>query len=271
MGYTFCSDNFDIRQIADSGQCFRMIPVTTGNKHGYRTIYKGHYVEVYQESGSNKVEVSCDEDTFNNVWREYFDLDTDYSSYADRLIMLNDNYITKAYQYGKGIRILKQDPFEMLISYIISQQKRIPNIMATVEKLCKVYGTKVMDEFTKKEYYTFPNSDEILSDVSKLDDLKLGYRDKYIIAACEDVRSVGIEWFTKGNVYERAMTVKGVGPKVANCYALFGCHQLNRFPIDTWINKILSREYPGGINLTGCEDFAGLIQQYMFYYERSIS
>lgn len=264
-------NNFNIQQIADSGQCFRMVKVPINGKVGYKTIYKEHYIEIYQDSCSSTIEASCDLETFKNIWEDYFDLKVNYSDYENRLLGLNDKYITNAYNYGKGIRILRQEPFETLISFIISQQKKIPNIMKTVDNLCNVYGTKLEDKFTGKKYYTFPSAEDILSDISKLDDLKLGYRDKYIIDACENVKRLGIEWFSTVDVYNRALTIKGVGAKVANCYALFGCHDLSRFPVDTWINRILLREYPEGLYLTNCQDFAGLIQQYMFFYERSIN
>lgn len=264
---------FDIHQIAISGQCFRMTRVM-GKKntftYGYRTIYKDHYIEVYQNAGEEYIYVTCSEEIFNKVWAEYFDLTTDYNDYATRLKNMNDTYINMAFEYGSGIRILRQDKFEMLISYIISQQKRIPNIMETVENLSKKYGRKLSDEFTGVTFYSFPDAETILAGgLDGLGDLKLGYRDKYIIDACQKVKKQGIEWFSGPNAYDRALEIKGVGAKVANCYTLFGCHDLTRFPVDTWIKKILAREYPGGLYLPGCRDFAGLIQQYMFYYERN--
>lgn len=268
-------DNFDIKQIADSGQCFRMFEVYRGNKESidgiktFNTVHNGNYIEISQGPNKQFIEVSCDEKTFNDIWYMYFNMDADYAKIKQRLTELNDAYIYTAYEFGSGIRILRQDAFEALISFIISQQKRIPSIMEAVGNISKLCGTNLKDEFTGRHYTTFPSPQQILDKRDKLHTLKLGYREEYIIDACTRVLAQGIEWFTGENAYDRALQIKGVGPKVGNCYTLFGCHQLDRFPIDTWINKILAREYPNGLNLGDCEDIAGIIQQYMFFYERN--
>lgn len=262
------TDNFNINQIANSGQCFRLRQKPGGKV--FSVVSGDYYTEVYQTG--NKVEFTATEEQFNSYWRHYFDLDTDYRLYEKPINDLGSNYISSAYRYGKGIRILNQDPFETLISFIISQRNNIPRIAKTVESMSVKYGNKMVDSQTGAIYHTFPSASSILLNERQLDlDGSLGYRFSYVIGAAKEVEKLGMSYFTDlKTAYGRAISLYGVGPKVASCYTLFGLHDLSSFPIDKWMSLIIDERFNGSINLKGCGDIAGLLQQYMFYYERGL-
>jgi len=254
-------DNFNLKQIVDSGQVFR----AWDNNDGTFTFI----------SGDKKITLSQDEEVTDPYWRHYFDLDTDYSKFINA-IDPNDKYLTDAANFGSGIRILNQDPWEMLISFIISQQNNIPRIRNCIEKLCEACGTNMGD------YYAFPSADEILDlSLDGLYAIGLGFRSMYIFRTAvkytygkviSDTSEFFIdEWkrLSSIDLYTELLSLYGVGPKVANCVMLFGYHRLEAFPIDTWMKKIIDREYNGYFDTSKYEEFAGVLQQYMFYYERN--
>lgn len=266
MGYKLKKpDYFNLRDISYSGQCFRFNYI---GEDKYSTIYKDNYIEL--KDLGEELEVSCNKKTWENIWVKYFDLDTDYSKYEEVIKNLGSeyDYIKKAFEYSKGIRILRQDSFEMLISYIISQRNRIPKIKDAVERLSLEFGRELRDKFTGNIFYTFPNEMELSPKVEDYMAMKLGYRDTYVARAVQDVRERGIEYFSD---FDKVKILYGVGEKVANCYLLFGRHDIARFPVDVWIKKILVREFDEHLDLTPFKEFAGIVQQYMFYYERMTS
>ena len=285
--------NFNLRQIADSGQCFRMVPCDPNRSQtAYRVISGRHFLIV--EQTGDEVTFHCLSDEFA-FWEHYFDLKTDYDTYI-RAIDPMDDYLSRAAAFGSGIRILNQDLWEMVITFIISQQKTIPAIRALVEMLSKKYGTRhKIPPTVSGYYYAFPSPEEL--NRASLDDLlalKLGYRAKYIKRICEDVCSgkLDLDRLRKLNYadsMEVLLSCYGIGVKVANCICLFGLHHIGAFPVDTWIKKILLREYAPKSHCTGhvpetrlCEalieenfskypGFAGVLQQYIFFYERDFS
>lgn len=285
--------NFNLRQIADSGQCFRMVPCDPNRSQtAYRVISSGHFLIV--EQTGDEVTFHCPNDEFA-FWEHYFDLKTDYDTYI-RAIDPMDDYLSRAAAFGSGIRILNQDLWEMIITFIISQQKTIPAIRALVEALSEKYGTRnKIPPTVSGYYYAFPSPEEL--NRASLDDLlalKLGYRAKYIKRTCEDVCSgkLNLDRLMKLNYadsMEVLLSCYGIGVKVANCICLFGLHHIGAFPVDTWIKKILLREYAPKSHCTGhvpetrlCEaliaenfskypGFAGVLQQYIFFYEREFS
>ena len=282
--------NFNLRQIADSGQCFRMIPCDPNHSQtAYRVISGRHFLIV--EQTGDEVTFHCLSDEFA-FWEHYFDLKTDYNTYI-RAIDPMDDYLSRAAAFGSGIRILNQDLWEIIITFIISQQKTIPAIRALVEALSEKYGTRYkIPPTVSGYYYAFPSPEEL--NRASLDDLlalKLGYRAKYIKRTCEDVCSgkLDLDHLRKLNYadsMEVLLSCYGIGVKVANCICLFGLHHIGAFPVDTWIKKILLREYAPKSHCTGhvpetrlCEalieenfskypGFAGVLQQYIFFYER---
>ena len=282
--------NFNLRQIADSGQCFRMIPCAPNDPQtAYRVISSGHFLIV--EQNRDEVIFHCPDDE-SAFWNHYFDLGTDYGAYI-RTVDPADKYLSKAAAFGSGIRILNQDLWEMIITFIISQQKTIPAIRALVEALSEKYGTRY--ELSSGYYYAFPTPEEL--NHASLDDLlalKLGYRAKYIKRTCEDVCSGKMDLdrlrgLNYSDSMEALLSCYGIGVKVANCICLFGLHHIGAFPVDTWIKKILLREYAPKSRCTShipesrlCEalieenfskypGFAGVLQQYIFFYEREFS
>ena len=285
--------NFNLRQIADSGQCFRMVPCDPNRSQtAYRVISGRHFLIV--EQTGDEVTFHCPNDEFA-FWEHYFDLKTDYDTYIQAIDPMDD-YLSRAAAFGSGIRILNQDLWEMIITFIISQQKTIPAIRALVEALSEKYGTRYkIPPTVSGYYYAFPSPEEL--NRASLDDLlalKLGYRAKYIKRTCEDVCSGKLDLDRlRGMDYadsmEALLSCYGIGVKVANCICLFGLHHIGAFPVDTWIKKILLREYAPKSHCTGhvpetrlCEaliaenfskypGFAGVLQQYIFFYEREFS
>lgn len=268
--------NFDLEQIADSGQCFRWRKIDEGK---YLIPAYDHIVTVAQSG--EKFEFSCTEAEYQIIWKHYFDLELDYGKII-AAIDKNDTFLKKAAEYGSGIRILNQELWEMIISYIISQNNNIPRIKKGIEAVCDRYKAVICKdeqdnlEKTENEIYGFPH----LTDIEKnggrqsLSELGLGYRDEYIWLMCEyeHENKVFFDNLRKCD-YEQSMKMlmehKGIGRKVANCISLFGLHHLDACPIDVWMKKIIDEEY-GGIQPKWMSDrYAGIYQQYAFFYKRS--
>lgn len=264
-------DNFNLKQIADSGQCFRMHPCSDAAGDGvcsYYILSSGHFLKISQNH--DQFLFDCPEEDMA-FWDHYFDLDTDYAAMI-RSIAPKDRYLTKAAEYGSGIRILRQDPWEMIITFIISQQKTIPAIQNLVESLSRKYGTRMYMSsaevdmsagtccrehsgrclYQPDSFYTFPSPEQLnQASLEDLLELKLGYRAKYIKKVCEDACAGTLDLKKLSSMdYEKAMeylqSFYGIGEKVANCICLFGLHHIDAFPVDTWIRKILMEEYAPG-------------------------
>lgn len=266
---TQIADDYNLDLISDSGQCFRWVKDDTGS---YRIIHHEHCLRIrYLEN--NTFVLSCLEDEYRNVWYDYFDFGTDYRSVRKRVNREEDPFLADACEYGKGIRILRQDPWEVLVSFIISQNKNIPAIKKSVELLCEATGKRQEDD--EGSYYLFPTPEEILSlSDETLAACRLGYRCRYVKAAALDVANGKLDLGQLKNETEEATikeltNVYGVGVKVASCVSLFGFHHMDAFPIDVWIRRILDNEYPGGYPKEKYSPYNGIYQQYMFYYYRA--
>lgn len=264
--------NINIKQIADSGQCFRMNPM---EEDKYNLVAYGRYLELVQIN-EHTVELDCSEDDYELIWHGYFDMDYDYGNVVDSLIKGNDLFLKEAAEYGRGIRILRQGPFEMLISYIISQNKNIPAIKSCIEAICKRFGeAKESPNDKGRVYYTFPKPGALAAaDPKELRELKTGYRDEYIIQAAQAVAdgTLDLKRLADASFQEAFQTLigmKGIGEKVANCICLYGLHKIDGFPVDVWIKKVLKEIYQNNFPLEKYAGYAGIIQQYMFYYMRS--
>ncbi|WP_027206436.1 DNA-3-methyladenine glycosylase family protein [Butyrivibrio fibrisolvens] len=276
---------FDLAQIADSGQCFRWIRIFEDKEAGatsdiesekirYRIIAFGKILKIEQDMTTGLVTMDCSDTDFDNIWKGYFDLDTDYGKIIDR-IPEGDSYLKRAASACDGIRIIRQNPWETLITFIISQRKNIPAIKASVEKICKAAGS-VIGEADGEKLYAFPTPEQLSS--LSMDDLNacsLGYRAQYIYkaarAAVDGVVDLG-KWKSLGDedLFDKLCSLYGVGKKVANCTMLFGFYRLDSFPIDVWMNKIQAKYYPEGFPIEAYRPYGGVMQQYMFAYERSI-
>lgn len=258
--------DFNIRQIAESGQCFRMRALENGH---YSITAMGRYLEICQKEET--VTFFCDEEEYDRTWKGYFDLDTDYGHFKNS-IDKEDTYLMKASKRGYGIRIIKQDLWEMLISFLISQNNNISRISKNIEGLCSKFGER-KESVNGTVYYDFPSS-KVMAGLKLEDfqDLALGYRDKYILAAAKSVESGELDLEAlKGLDYEEAhralLNIYGVGKKVADCVCLFGLYRLEAFPNDTHIKAILNAHYQEGFPFERYPGYAGVLQQYMFYYD----
>nr|WP_297769344.1 DNA glycosylase [uncultured Butyrivibrio sp.] len=269
-------DDFDLRKIADSGQCFRFNECGDG----YSVVAGDKYVFVRKvtpndDKTGETLEFDCSEEEFDTFWKNYFDLDTNYRGIRGLIDAREDEYLYNASEYGTGIRILRQDPWEMLISFIISQRKNIPAIKASIEKICEAAGKKIATDKEGKDVFSFPTPEELSAlSIEQLSACSLGYRDKYVKQAAMDVASGAVkldEWagLDDAGLMEKLLSLYGVGVKVANCEILFGYHRLDAFPKDVWINKVLDMKYPQGFLFDKYKPYNGVMQQYLFFYSRS--
>lgn len=266
--------DINLEHVFECGQCFRWVPAGDGS--GDYIGAAGRYAARVQLNGTDLVidATGGDED----FWRDYFDLGTDYSAVKSALTA-NEPAIAKAADYGYGIRILRQDLFETLISFIVSQNNNIPRIRKCIEALCCRYGERIGEAFGR-EWYAFPEP-EVLAAASEEDlaALRLGYRAGYIRAAAERFVHDQEAGHLPGT-REDILSYRGVGPKVANCIMLFGLRDVGAFPVDTWVKHIMNDMYGfDESDMKGMERFArekfgelaGYAQQYLFYYYRDNS
>ncbi|MCI7595124.1 MAG: DNA glycosylase [Lachnospiraceae bacterium] len=262
------TDDFDLKKIADSGQCFRIKAFPDGT---YRFI-TGNQVLYIRKIEPELYDISCSEEIWNSVWYPYFDLDRSYSEIRKR-IGPRDQYMLAAAENGRGIRILRQDPWEMLITFIISQQKTIPAIKAAVETLAVCYGSLAADSTDK--LYCFPTPWQLsVATEENLREYKLGYRAPYIMDAIRQVQGKQIDLYglasrSDRKLFETLKQIAGVGDKVANCICLFAYGRTRLAPVDTWIKKVIDQKYKGKNPFPKYKDGAGIMQQYIFYYAQT--
>lgn len=251
----------------ECGQCFRWNADENG---GYVGVASGRAARVFTRGGMAVIE--CDEADIG-FWRKYLDMDTDYVK-ARESVMLGE-YLTECAEYGRGIRILRQDKWEALCSFIISQCNNIPRIKSIVEKLCAMFGEAMETPWGVK--YSFPTASRVaLLEEPELAPLRSGYRAAYIINAARAVASgdIDLEYAATldGNEARKYLkSLNGVGDKVANCAVLFGLHRMDAFPVDVWIKRALKENLPAGFDPATLGDYAGLAQQYMFFHARETS
>ena len=257
--------HLSLAAIADSGQCFRW----RRQGDGYVIPALGRVLRV-RETPGGALELNCTEEEYALLWRGYFDLDTDYGAMAG-FLPAEDAYLRAAAEYGRGIRILRQDPWETLVTFLISQRKNIPAIRQAVEKLCLTVG-RVIEDDGEGPIYAFPSPAELKRlGEEGLRACGLGYRAPYVFRAAEAFCDTDLNGFCglpDEALLQALCTLHGVGPKIAQCVMLFGFHRLNAFPVDVWIQRVAEKRYPGGIHPEQFAPFAGVMQQYMYAYER---
>ena len=251
----------------ECGQCFRWNPDGSG---GYTGAASGRAARVFALGGTARVE--CEEADIG-FWRDYLDMGTDYD--AARESVMCGEYLTDCARTGEGIRILRQDKWEALCSFIISQCNNIPRIKSIVEKLCELFGEPFETPWGRR--YAFPTAERMaLLEEPELAPLHAGYRAPYIINAARAVASGEMDLDAAAGMDADAAraylkTLSGVGDKVANCAVLFGLHRLDAFPIDVWIKRALREHMPPDFDPKTLGEYAGLAQQYMFFAERTVS
>ena len=259
-------DHFNIAQICNSGQCFRM---TCQGEGACSVIAQDRYLELEQKG--RECVFHCSSGEFEDFWKGYFDLDTDYGSFIMR-ISDRDSYLKYAAQFGDGIRILRQDLWEMIVSFLISQQNNIVRIRRCIENISERYGEK-KETASGKEYYAFPGPEALAGlDEDALKECNLGYRSKYVVRAARSVAEgetdLGVLREMKyPQAREELLKLYGVGEKVADCICLFAMHHLEAFPVDTHINQAMEKHYKRGFPKRRYQGFQGVMQQYIFYYE----
>jgi N-glycosylase/DNA lyase len=269
---------FDPAKIADSGQAFRIHPIDATH---VELVAFGKYLQI-ASLGNDEYAFSCDDKEFVDIWYDYFDLSYDYTKAVEETDK-GDEFLQNSISYGYGIRILKQDVFETVISYIISQRRSIPSITTCVDRFSELCGTKIkVPKLTspfvkplKDEYYSFPTVKQASNvKAHELNNIGAGYRTQYILSAIEDFNSgkltpEGLASLSDDNLYAALTSMYGVGVKVANCVMLFGFHRVGRFPIDVWIKRIEDKYYGGHFEAEKYPGTAGILQQFMFYYIRN--
>ncbi len=273
------SEDFEPQHVFDCGQCFRWLRQEDGS---YTGVVQGRVINVKKENDLIILD-NTNKEEFENIWFDYFDLGRNYTEIKNELKVM-DEHLEKATEFGKGIRILQQDGWEMLISFIISSNNRIPMIQRAINNLSERYG-KFIGEYRGKKYYAFPTANE-LKDVS-IEDIRAcqtGFRDKYIKSTVDYVNENNIDVLSyrkleTADCIKELVQFNGVGPKVADCIALFGMQKYDTFPVDVWVKRVMEEFYvEENLSLPKIRKFAldkfgdsaGFAQQYLFYYAREL-
>ena len=270
-------EDFNLKETFECGQCFRWNEEEDGS---YTGVAYDRVINVKLE-GDVLIIDNTDLNDFYDIWFDYFDLGRDYKQIKENLS--KDPILKEAIQYGQGIRILRQDTWETLISFIISQNNRIPQIKKVIENLASSFGNPI--EYKGRVYYTFPKAEElVMFDVETIAQTKCGFRAKYILDAASKVFSGEIDLlklfeYSTNEIRDILMSINGVGPKVADCVILYSIGRYDTFPTDVWIKRIVEYLYlkregtPLEIQLFAIDkfgDLSGFAQQYLFYYGREM-
>ncbi|MGN1122338.1 MAG: DNA-3-methyladenine glycosylase family protein [Eubacteriales bacterium] len=261
-------DPFDLSQTLCCGQCFRFERL---RENVYEGVAFGMYVRIEQQDAH--LRLFCPEgEAAVRLWTNFFDLQTDYARMAASF--REDAVLAEAARYSSGIRLLKQDRWEALCSFIISQNNNIPRIKGIIAAISRRYGTEVWRDAKGKAFYSFPSARALYdAGVDELYAMKTGFRAKYIYDAARTVcENPGFldetALLPTPDAVQRLKTVRGVGDKVAACALLYGFSRYDAFPVDVWVKRVLTAYYPQGLTPPLSGPFAGLAQQYLFYYER---
>ena len=278
----------DVNKTFDCGQCFRFDRVeNSAHQVEYSGVAFGRFVSFAQD-GDKLYIYGSTVDEYEGLWKSFLDIERDYAEIErDILLCRPSDALNRAVEYGRGIRILKQDSFECIISFIISQNNNIPRIKKIIEALSQKCGEPIaIGEEMKKHLsgnslpYAFPSAEAIYElGESGLSALKVGFRAKYIFDAVSRIIDgrLALDEVAEAEDTEQAIEmlceVKGIGIKVASCALLFGFARLDAFPVDVWMKRVGEKYFPEEKELSGklFGQYAGIAQQYLFYYERYTS
>ena len=275
--------SFELKHIFECGQCFRWNLEDDGS---YTGVVTDNVLNVKKLQDDIIIKGIC-KDNIEDVCIKYFDLDTDYEQIKQELSKIDDN-LKLSIKYGEGIRILNQDLWETLISFIISANNNIPRIKGIIERLSKKYGKEI--KWNDKSYYTFPTPEELSkATVKDLRLLGLGFRDTRVYETTKMVKEKQIdlekleEMKDVNKLREELLKFSGVGPKVADCIMLFSMKKYEVFPIDVWVKRVMTELYLNDEKNTNLSNkkilefaenkfgnLAGLAQQYLFYWRREL-
>lgn len=279
-------DSFNLEHIFECGQCFRW---NKQEDNTYLGVAEKYVIRLEKKDKDIIFKGNKNKNSkFKNLGEfveYYFDLNTDYSKYKEKLSKV-DSYLKESIKFGEGIRILKQDPWECIISFIISANNNIPRIKKIIERLALNYGEKI--EFEGNTYYTFPTPEELSkASVEDLRNLGTGFRDKRIYNTTKIILSNEkyiedlMQMKTTEQMKEELLKLDGVGPKVADCILLFSLQRFDAFPIDVWVRRVMNDLYihnedENKVNKKMIQKLAeekflgipGIAQQYLFYWRR---
>lgn len=290
-------ERFDVAKTFDCGQCFRFEPVK-GSRHEaeYAGVAHGRLISFAQDGDTLYIYNSTERD-FYELWRRYLGLDIDYAAIDADILSRSDNpALCEAVRVGSGIRILRQAEWETVCSFIISQNNNIPRIKKIISSMSECYGKRISASGMEAHVgeasgaiYSFPTPESLCAaGVDGLLALRTGFRAKYIydaarvwslgeidVAALAGESQIGVsvsdcvtEPPSTADAVRLLESIKGVGPKVAACSLLFGFGRLNAFPVDVWIKRVIARYFGEGFTASSLGPYAGVAQQYLFYYER---
>ncbi len=254
--------DFDLDETLDCGQAFRWKKIASDYPCTYEGKFLNTSLKVSQTGNENFIFHDTTENDFVNIWYNYFDFGTDYSELKKQFS--EDETLSKACSFAGGIRLLRQDSWECLISFIISQNNNIPRIKGIIDRLCEHYGG------------LFPSPEQLSEETpDSLSYLRSGFRAKYICDASRKtadgtVNLAEISEMPLDDARSELKQISGVGPKVSECVLLFGMHRTEAFPVDVWIKRVLEEYYPDGFPEFAKEN-AGIAQQYLFHYIRNLS
>lgn len=257
-------DCINLDYTLDCGQSFRW----EKNENIWSAVAFGKKIRIEQKDENTLVFYNTSEEDFENLWKNYFDLGRDYSVIISRFE--NDKFLSEASKEYYGIRVLNQEPWEALCSFIISQNNNIPRIKGIIRRLCESFGEDLGDG-----YFTFPSAEKLSMLTSEdLAPLRAGFRAKYIIDAAKKVTSgeTDFEKILTNDISfgrENLMKICGVGPKVAECCLLYGLKKADAFPVDVWVKRIMSELYENGLPPCAYPEI-GIAQQYLFHWRRNL-
>ncbi|WP_027626677.1 DNA-3-methyladenine glycosylase family protein [Clostridium lundense] len=277
--------NFELPHIFECGQCFRWNKQENGN---YIGVAFGKVIEI-EKKDSDVIIYNTDKKEFSQIWVNYFHLHRDYSEIKS--ILSRDNLLKKSVDFGYGIRLLQQDPFELIVSFIISANNRIPMIKRAIENISKKWGEAI--SYKGNIYYSFPTIDKLSEATEEeLEECGTGFRAKYIKDTVEKIHNninpqsveynelFDINWIKvqdDDKCHTSLQNFMGIGPKVADCIMLFSMGKYSAFPVDVWVKRAMQHFYLApDVSLKKIRDFArnkfgelsGFAQQYLFYYAR---
>ncbi|MEG2039346.1 MAG: DNA glycosylase [Oscillospiraceae bacterium] len=255
--------DISLQDTLDCGQCFRFSKI---DEELFEGVAGEHYLKVGKQGDIVRF-YNTTEELFCSFWKRYFDMDTDYLSI--RTSLSQDEVLAKAIKYAPGIRVLKQDPWETLLSFILSQNNNVKRIKGIVERLAAEFGEPIADGF-----YAFPTVERMANcTLEDLVPLRAGFRAKYIMDAIQKVASGELDlqkvaMLPTAEAQKSLITIKGVGEKVADCVLLYGFGRMECFPKDVWIKRAVKHLYPQGLPQVLLEN-GGIAQQYIFHYART--
>lgn len=267
--------NFELSHIFDCGQCFRWKQQENGN---YIGVAFEKVIEV-EKTNNDVIIYNTNEEEFKNIWCNYFDLYRDYDAIKE--ILSKDELLRKSVEFGWGIRLLQQQPFEIIISFIISANNRIPMIKRAINNMAEKWGKPIT--YKDKTYYTFPSIDDLENcTIDELEKCGTGFRAKYIKNTIDailggDIDIKYIKDLDDDMCHSELQKISGVGPKVGDCIMLFSMNKYSAFPVDVWVKRAMQHFYLApDVSLKKIREFgrdkfgqlSGFAQQYLFYYAR---